>query len=393
MKSSAERHNDFIAYRAYCEEFLSHKRRNRFLARWTSTKLVSCGCGCGESWADDLSDTNWLSQILSLKSFFVMIYHLHLATKAIHGVVWSAVPVFWTFATCSSRNISMLSDPAKGLSKPLALFLRICCLILAVFCWILSRLGGPIFVAFFLVALAVTWITLSFALVLNAAMLLPFATSLIVGLAAGYFMQDQWWIAALCIGIGTVFQYLQHRRGERKRQAELGHVLAIATGAMMPNPDKPIRMKTHAEILEERSLASAAEPVYEDDVQAWLHLVKARPATPPGVHKYSDTLIGTARYVTDHEIYWERCDEARIAAKTQTISTVRFAINKFADEWALPSDRISKLRSRAKLLTIDDTHYGGQRRPLYPDGWVESDPDDQLARLRQLSELLERWEH
>ena len=62
---------------------------------------------------------------------------------------------------------------------------------------------------------------------------------------------------------------------------------------------------------------------------------------------------------------------------------------KFKDEWEIPDDEIATLRSRAKWLTIDDIQYGGQRRPLYPNGWVESDPDDQIARLRQLGKLLE----
>ena len=390
MKSSEERHNEFLAYRAYCEEFLSHKRRNRLFARWTPAKRVSCSCGCGEYWIDDLSDTNWLSQILSIKSFFVLVYQLHKMTKAAHRTVWAAVPVCWIRATHSSRQIRLIFHSDTTLEDPVPVYSRILYLIVAVVCWVLSRPGCFIFLAGFLAALAIAWATLSLALALNAAMLLPFATSLIVGLGAGYYLEDQRWIAVLCIVVGTVFQYLQHRRGERKRQTELGHVLAIATGEIIPDPHKPVRVKTYAEVQEERSLANAVEPVFHNDVQAWLHLVKTGPTTPPRLNDYRDTLMDTARYVTDHEIYWERCDEARAAAHTQSISTVRFAINKFTDAWAIPDDEITTLRSRAKWLTIDDIQYGGQRRPLYPNGWAESDPDDQMARLQQLSKLLEQ---
>ena len=237
-------------------------------------------------------------------------------------------------------------------------------------------------------ALAMAWAVLSLALILNAAMLLPFATSLIIGLAAGYFLEAKWWVAVLCVGVGTVFQYLQYRRSERKRQTELGRVLAIATGEIIHDPSKPTRVKTHAEIQEERALAHAAEPEFEDHIQAWLHLVKAGPTMPPNLGDYPDTMLDTARYVTDHEIYWERCNEARVAANSQGISTVRFAINKLKEEWAIPHDEIVRLRSRAKWLTIDDIQYGGKRRPLYPDCWEDSAPDDKITRLRQLSKLL-----
>ena len=389
MKSSEERHNEFLAYRAYCEEFLSDKRRNRLFARWTPVKRVSCNCECGEYWMDDLSDTNWLTQMLSIKSFFLVLYHLYRAAKGLHGVVWFAAPLCWTRATQSSREAKLLAYSDMDMGRFVSLFGRMCFLIVAIFCWNLSRLGGSIFLAGFLAALAIAWATLSLALVLNAAMLLPFATSLIIGLAAGYFLEGRWWVAVLCISIGAVLQYLQYHRSERKRQTELGRILAISTGRIIPGPDKPVRVKTYAEVLEERSLASAAEPVFRNDVQAWLHLVETGPTAPPRFNDYRDTLMDTARYVTDHEIYWERCDETRAAAHTQSISTVRFAINKFKDEWAIPDDEIATLRSRAKWLTIDDIQYGGQRRPLYPNGWVESDPDDQIARLRQLGKLLE----
>ena len=393
MKSSEERHNEFLSYRAYCEEFLSHKRRSHLFARWMPVKRVSCNCGCGEYWMDDLSDTNWLSQMLSIKSFFVLLYHLHQAVKGLHGVVWFAAPLCWTCATQSSKEATLLAYSGKDVERLVSPVGRIGFLIVAIFCWNLSRLGGSFFLAGFLVALAIGWATLSLALVLNAAMLLPFATSLIIGLAAGYFLEDRWWIAVLCVSIGTIFQFLQYRRVERKRRTELGRVLAVATGEIIPDTDKPARVKTHAEVRAERSLASAAEPVFQDDVQAWLHLVKTGPTAPPDLNAYPDTLLGTARYITDHEIYWEHCDEARAAANAQNISTVRFAINKLKDEWAIPHDEIVRLRSRAKWLTIDDTRYAGRRRPLYPAGWENCDPDDTIARLRQLSKLLEHRDY
>ena len=108
MKSPQELHNEFVGYRAYCQEFLSHKRRNRFMARWMPTKRVSCPCGCGEFWMDDLSDTNWLTKVLSVKTFVVMAYHLHQVVKGLHGVVWFAFPVYWMHATQSSRDIRLL---------------------------------------------------------------------------------------------------------------------------------------------------------------------------------------------------------------------------------------------------------------------------------------------
>lgn len=389
MKSPQELHNEFVGHRAYREEFLSHKRRNRFMARWMPAKRVHCPCGCGEFDIDDLSDTNWLSQIISVKSFFVVAYHLHQTIRAAHGLVWAAVAVCWIRATHSSQHIRLLFYSDRELEKRVPLYSRILFLMLCVFCWGLSRLGSSIFLAGFLVALAIAWTTLSSALILNAVMLLPFATGIVIGLAAGYFLEDQWWIAVLCVSVGTVFQYLQHRRGERKRQTELGHVLAIATGEIIPDSAKPLRMKTHAEIQEELTLARSAEPVFQDYVQAWLHLVKIGPSAPPNLSDYPDTMLDTARYITDHEIYWERCDVARIAANAQGISTVRFAINKLKDEWPIPHGEIVRLRSRAKWLTIDDVQYGGQRRPLYPNGWEESDPDNAIARLHQLSKLLE----
>ena len=120
----------------------------------------------------------------------------------------------WTLATQSSREAKLLTYSDKDAGKFVSLIGRILFLIAAIFCWNFSRLGGSIFLAGFLAALAIAWATLSLALVLNAAMLLPFATSLVIGLAAGYFWEDRWWVAVLCISIGTVFQYLQYRRNE-----------------------------------------------------------------------------------------------------------------------------------------------------------------------------------
>ena len=238
MKTAEELHDEFLAYRAYCENFLSHRRRQRLLARWMPAKWVSCPCGCGEDWLDDLSDTNWLAQITSIKSFFAVIYHLHKVVKALHGVVWFAVPLFWAAATHRSKQVNNLSGPSIETRARIPVAVRICCLMLALVCWILSRPGISIFVVVYLVTLPLIWSVLLVALVLNAAMLLPFAASLIIGLAAGYFMEDRWWVAVICISVGTVFQYLQHRRGERKRQKELGMVLAIATGELVSEPAK-----------------------------------------------------------------------------------------------------------------------------------------------------------
>ena len=286
MKSPEERHNEFLAYRAYCEEFLSHKRRNRLFAQLIPVKRVSCNCGCGEYWMDDLSDTNWLFQMLSIKSFFVISYDLHQAVKALHRHMWFAATICWMCATQSSRKAKLLACSDKDVGRLVSLVGRIWFLIAAIFYWNLSRLGGSFFLAGFLVVLAIVWATLSLGLALNAAMLLPFATSLIIGLAAGYFLEERWWIAVLCISIGTVFQYLQYRRLERNRQTELGRVLGVATGVIIPDTDKPVRVKTHGEVRAERSLASAAEPVFQDDIQAWLHLVKTG---PPDLNAYPDT--------------------------------------------------------------------------------------------------------
>ena len=189
MKTPQELHNEFVGYRAYCKEFLSHKRRNRFMARWMPAERVACPCRCGDFWMDDLSETNWLAKVLSIKTFFVMIYHLHQVVKAIHGVVWSAVAVCWIRTAHSSRDIRLLFYSSDHLEKRVSLYSRIWFLVLTICFWGLSRLGGPIFLAGFFVALAIAWAVLSLALILNAAMLLPFATSLIIGLAAGYFLE------------------------------------------------------------------------------------------------------------------------------------------------------------------------------------------------------------
>ena len=339
---------------------------------------------------DDLSDTNWIAQVTSIKSFLAVILHSHRVTKAVHNFVWVAVPLFWAVATDGSKGTGRRFGSSQAGNVPISFVVRACCILLAALCWIVSRPGVPIFLVSYLVLLALTWAILLFALVLNAVMLLPFAAGLIIGLAAGHYMDTHWWVTVSFVVVGTALQYLQHRRSDRKRQTELGVVLTIASGQSSPSPHKPERLKTHAEIREERAVANAAKPVFPDHDETWLHLIKTAPGMPPKLQDYPDSLLDTAKYVTDHEIYWERSEPAKVSARQQGISTVRYAVNQLAVETGLPYDAVARLRSKAKWLTIDDVQYDGQRRPLYPEGWQACD-GDAAGRLYQLGTMLEEW--
>ena len=139
---------------------------------------------------------------------------------------------------------------------------------------------------------------------------------------------------------------------------------------------------------QESRAASKAKPVYKDRVAAWLHLLQSAGKTAPDIEDYPDTLLDMARYVVDHEIYWERSVEAESAAK-QLISGWRFANSKLQEQAQTTWDETSRLRSRSKSLVIDDVMYGGKRRTEYPKGWKVSYPPTSTAKLQQLSRVLE----
>ena len=139
---------------------------------------------------------------------------------------------------------------------------------------------------------------------------------------------------------------------------------------------------------QESRAASKAKPVYKDRVAAWLHLLQSAGKTAPDIEGYPDTLLDMARYVVDHEIYWERSVEAESAAK-QLISGWRFANSKLQEQAQTTWDETSRLRSRSKTLVIDDVMYGGKRRTEYPRGWKISYPPTSTAKLQQLGRILE----
>ena len=139
---------------------------------------------------------------------------------------------------------------------------------------------------------------------------------------------------------------------------------------------------------QESRAASKAKLIYKDRVDAWLYLLGSAENIAPDIGDYPDTLLDMARYVVDHEIYWERSADAESASK-HLISGWRFANSKLQEQAQTTWDETSRLRSRSKTLVIDDVMYGGKRRTEYPRGWKISYPPASTAKLQQLSRILE----
>ena len=140
---------------------------------------------------------------------------------------------------------------------------------------------------------------------------------------------------------------------------------------------------------QESRAASKAKPIYKDRIVAWLHLLQSAENIAPDIRDYPDTLLDMARYVVDHEIYWERSADVESASKEQLISGWHFANSKLQEQAQITWDETSKLRSRSKNLVIDDVMYRGKRRTEYPRGWRISYPPTSTAKLQQLSRILE----
>ena len=139
---------------------------------------------------------------------------------------------------------------------------------------------------------------------------------------------------------------------------------------------------------QESRAASKAKLIYKDRVDAWLYLLGSAGKIAPDIGDYPDTLLDMARYVVDHEIYWERSADAESASK-HLISGRRFANSKLQEQAQTTWDETSRLRSRSKTLVIDDVMYGGKRRTEYPRGWKISYPPTSTAKLQQLGRILE----
>ena len=140
---------------------------------------------------------------------------------------------------------------------------------------------------------------------------------------------------------------------------------------------------------QESRAASKAKPIHKDRVAAWVYLVQSAENIAPDIRGYPDTLLDMARYVVDHEIYWERSADAESASQQQLFSGWRFANSKLQEQAQIAWDETSRLRSRSKTLVIDDVMYGGKRRTEYPRGWKISYPPTSTAKLQQLSRILE----
>lgn len=139
---------------------------------------------------------------------------------------------------------------------------------------------------------------------------------------------------------------------------------------------------------QESRAASKAKLIYKDRVDAWLYLLGSAEKIAPDIGDYPDTLLDMARYVVDHEIYWERSADAESASKN-LISGWRFANSKLQEQAQTTWGETSRLRSRSKTLVIDDVMYGGKRRTEYPRGWKISYPPTSTAKLQQLGRILE----
>ena len=261
-KSKQSKHEQYLAYKIYCEEFLSHKRHSRILAKFMPFVKRVCPCGCGDYWLDDLSDTNWLRKVVNLKVYWGALTHSYKITRSIYAVMYSLGSSYSAMRKLWYNNKYILAYKDGVYIRGANLGVPILLLVVSGTCWLITRVFGVLFIGINIVALGAIWLISLITTLLDAAALASFAISSFLGILAGYFLGDDQMLAfVLTLVILVAYHYIIERRRESKLSSQLGRILLHQSGDISPSI-VPEREKTYRERLDEKNWRIVLNPCF-----------------------------------------------------------------------------------------------------------------------------------
>ena len=196
-----------------------------------------CKCGCGETWYDRVSPTNWLATMNPAK-FISIILALVRVFVALHKVIWHLPALVWWKLKMTragyEREVMNRIQPGTNASVAMAtvrLFYYgiIVPLMMAIWAtaWILSRPGVVVMVALFLPIVGLVAVVFSITFVISLIAISMSGLVFILGGVGSIFYLDNPAIGITFIVIGVVVQYELHRREGKRREEQLGYLILM----------------------------------------------------------------------------------------------------------------------------------------------------------------------
>ena len=226
-------HEKWLSRRAYQETFST---QGKAFPRWRGVPN-RCNCGCGETWYDRLSTTNWWSNF-NPSVYISIVRELVRVFRALHGVLWHFPPVIWGWLQMTrsgyKRDLMNRIQPGTnttvvvaiarlflyGIVVPLTVVVWACA-------WFASRPGAILLIALFCSALVLIATVMSIAPIFSVIAISMSGFVFILGGVGSILYLDSPAIGIAAIVIGVGLQYELNRREGRRKEEQFGYLIRM----------------------------------------------------------------------------------------------------------------------------------------------------------------------